>query len=72
MVDARGISGGLAIGLCDSVFQLSNSWSSESKWIYKIKHGAHGSAKKYKARLVARGFSQKEGVDYDAIFAPVA
>eukprot|EP00253_Pinus_taeda_P027009 PITA_27009 len=43
-----------------------------SKWLYKIKHGADGSAKKYKAHFVARGFSQKEGVDYDEIFALVA
>lgn len=43
-----------------------------SKWLYKIKHGADGSAEKYKARFVARGFSQKEGVDYNEIFALVA
>ena len=43
-----------------------------SKWIYKIKHGSDGSAEKFKARFVARGFSQKEGVEYDVIFAPVA
>eukprot|EP00253_Pinus_taeda_P026597 PITA_26597 len=43
-----------------------------SKWIYKIKHGADGSAKKHKARLVAQGFCQKEGVDYDEIFAPAS
>ena len=43
-----------------------------SKWLYKIKHGSHGSAKKFKARFVARGFSQKEGKDYDDIFAPMA
>ena len=31
-----------------------------SKWIYKIKHAADESVEKYKARFVARGFSQKE------------
>jgi hypothetical protein len=43
-----------------------------SKWVYKIKHAADGSVDKYKARFVARGFSQKEGEDYDKNFASVA
>jgi len=43
-----------------------------SKWLYKIKHAVDGSAEKYKARFVTHGFSQKEGIDYDKIFAPVA
>lgn len=43
-----------------------------SKWLLKIKHGADSSIEKYKVRFVARGFSQKEGIDYDEIFAAIA
>jgi hypothetical protein len=43
-----------------------------SKWIYKIKHAVDVSIDKYKARFMARGFSQQEGEDYDETFAPVA
>jgi hypothetical protein len=43
-----------------------------SKWIYKIKHAADGSVEKYKARFVARRFSQVEGIDYEETLAAVA
>jgi hypothetical protein len=43
-----------------------------SKWIYKIKHAADKSIEKHKARFVARGFSQKEAIDYKETFAHVA
>jgi hypothetical protein len=43
-----------------------------SKWVYKIKHATDESVDKYKARFVARGFSQKEGEDYEETFALVA
>ena len=42
------------------------------KWIFKTKHSADGSIEKYKERFVARGFSQKEGIDYEETFALVA
>ena len=43
-----------------------------SKWIFKMKHVANGSVEKHKARFIAKGFSQKEGVDYGETFAHVA
>jgi hypothetical protein len=43
-----------------------------SKWLFKTKHAVDGSIEKYKARFVARGFSQKEGIDYEETFSPVA
>jgi hypothetical protein len=42
------------------------------RWLFKIKHVADGSIEKYKARFVARGFSQKEGIDYEETFTPMA
>ncbi|GJY93252.1 retrotransposon protein, putative, ty1-copia subclass [Tanacetum coccineum] len=42
------------------------------KWLYKIKEGIEGIQKpRYKARLVARGFTQRAGIDYNEVFSSV-
>eukprot|EP00873_Tetraselmis_striata_P029043 jgi/Tetstr1/449307/TSEL_003822.t1 len=42
----------------------------KSKWMYKTKHNSDGTTARYKARVVAKGFSQVEGIDYTDTFAP--
>lgn len=44
----------------------------KSKWVFRIKTNQDGSIEKHKARLVARGDQQIEGIHYDEVFAPVA
>ena len=60
--------------------ELNNIWRVEvppkdanivtSKWVLSVKYNLDRSINKYKARIVARGFSQVKGINYNEIFAP--
>ena len=42
------------------------------KCVFKVKRNEHGEVVRHKARLIAKGFVQHEGINFEEVFAPVA
>jgi len=69
--------------MCDEIAALrsNRTWSLvpfhssmnivSSRWVYQIKRRVDGSIERYKARLIAKGFTQQEGIDCSETFNPV-
>ncbi|GJX79862.1 putative ribonuclease H-like domain-containing protein [Tanacetum coccineum] len=49
-----------------------DKWAIGTKWVFRNKKDERGIVVKNKARMVAQGLTQEEGIDYDEVFAPVA
>jgi hypothetical protein len=57
--------------LYEVVERLPDHKVGDSKWVFKLKRGPDGTIAKHKAHVVAKGFTQIEGLNYDETFAPV-
>lgn len=53
----------------DLVELLKARKSIENKWIYKIKCDGNDQVRRYRARLIVKGYTQKRGIDFNEIFS---
>jgi hypothetical protein len=58
--------------VCDLVKILDGAKRVGCKWVYKTKCDSKGKTKRFKARLVAKCFTQREGIDYTKTFSPIS
>lgn len=64
-----------------NAFDINNAWELvdkpsnknivQNKWVFKVKRNQNGDIVTYEARLVAKGFTQRYGIDYTETFSPV-
>ncbi|RVW64514.1 Retrovirus-related Pol polyprotein from transposon TNT 1-94 [Vitis vinifera] len=59
-------------GVWDLVELLHGCKPVGCKWVFKTKRDSSGKIERYKARLVVKGYSQREGIDFKATFSPVS
>lgn len=62
--------------LKNQVYQVVDSLPKDTrilgtKWLFKVKRDANGNIERFKVRLVAKGYAQREGIDYNETFASV-
>lgn len=58
-------------GMWDLVSPPSHANVVGCKWVFRIKRKPNGTIKRYKARLVTKGFHRKHGVDFHDTFSPM-
>ena len=54
----------------DLVILPVGKWALQNKWVYRLKE-EEGGRRRYKSRLVVKGFAQKEGINFNEIFSPI-
>ena len=59
-------------GVWDLIKLPANTKAIGCKWVFKIKKDSLCNIERYKARLIAKGFTQQEGIDYKEVFSLIS